>query len=136
MPLAGGSLLLMTARAQEARQETAAARQAHANPTGKVTPWNAMKIATGKVSGRALNANFEFEDGHWIYGVIVVTGNILKEVEIDATSGKVGDVESITPDGEAKETAQELRAAIGGKTTGSNATGSEKDEKDEKPPLR
>lgn len=84
-------------------------------PAGKIAPWEAMKIAVKKAPGsRALNANFEFDEGHWVYGVFVVKGKTLQEVEIDPMTGKVGDVEKITPDGEAKEVRQELMAAIGG----------------------
>jgi uncharacterized membrane protein YkoI len=98
-------------------------------PTGKITPWEAIKIATGKVPGRALNANFEFEDGHWQYGVIVAAGKTLKEIEINAMTGKIGDVETITPAGEAKEVQSELTAALGGKA---HAGGGSEDEKGEK----
>jgi hypothetical protein len=83
-------------------------------PSGKVAPWEAMKIATKKTGGRALGANFEFDDGHWIYGVTVVTKGKLQEVEIDPTSGKIGEVENITPDGEAKETKSDLQKALKG----------------------
>jgi hypothetical protein len=75
-----------------------------------------MRVASKKVGGRALSATFEFEDGHWIYGVKVLTAGHpkqLKEVEINATTGAIGDVEAITPEGEAKETVSELRAALG-----------------------
>lgn len=98
--LLGGSLFLMTARAQQPA------------PKGKITPWEAIKIATGKVSGRPLMANFEFDEGHWIYGVMIVSGKSIKEVEIDPMTGKVGDTENVTPEGEAKEVQQELTAAL------------------------
>ena len=101
--LFGGGLFLQ-ARAQDSKPIPA--------PMGKITPWAAIKIATAHTPGQALNANFEFDEGHWIYGVMIVTKAGLKEVEIDPMSGKVGDVENITPEGEAKETAQELRAAL------------------------
>src|SRR5579871_2684186 len=94
LTLLGGSLFLMTARAQQP------------TPRGKITPWEAMKIATGKVPGRPLNANFEFDEGHWIYGVMVVSGKSIKEVEIDPMTGKVGDTENVTPEGEAREVRQ------------------------------
>ncbi len=101
-------------------------------PTGKITPWAAIKIATQKVPGRALQANYEFDEGKWIYGVMVVSGQTIKEVEIDPMTGKVGDVENVTPEGEAKEMQAELTKAIGGKSAPAKAT-DEKDEKDEKP---
>src|SRR5205809_258 len=43
-----------------------------ATPVCKITPIEAMKIATGKLPGTALNANFEFAEGHWVYAVFVV----------------------------------------------------------------
>lgn len=83
-------------------------------PRGKVTPWAAMKSAAAKVGGKAYNATFEFEDGKWIYGVMVVNNHKMSEVEIDATTGKVGDVESIDPAKEAKEVQGELAKALKG----------------------
>lgn len=132
--LLGGGLFLMTAHAQD----TAAAPKALPKPVGKITPWAAMKIALGKVQGEAINANYEYDEGHWVYGVMVVTPKGLQEVEIDPTSGKVGDVEAITPEGEAKETAQELNAALkrNGVTVSApveKGEADEKGEKDEKP---
>ena len=77
-------------------------------PSAKISPVDAMKLAEGKTGGKAKIATFEFEDGNWIYGVVVVKAHKLMEVEIDATSGKVGDVESFTADSEAKEFRAEL----------------------------
>jgi hypothetical protein len=99
-------------------------------PKCKVTPVEAIKIAKGKVSGRALNANFEFDEGKWVYGVMIVTGKTIKEVEIDPMTGKVGDVETVTPEDEAKEIKDELTKAIGGQV---KSEADEKDEKAEKP---
>ena len=87
----------------------------------------AIHIALGKVPGRVLQANFEFDEGKWVYGVMIVNGKILKEVEIDPMTGKIGDVETVTPEGEAKEVQDELTKAVGGPSTEP-----EKDEKDEK----
>lgn len=83
-------------------------------PSGKITPWQAMKTATQRASGRAVQATFEFEDGKWIYGVIVAGKGKLSEVEIDANTGKVGDVEKIEPASEAKEYEGDLRRALKG----------------------
>lgn len=84
-------------------------------PAGKITPWAAMKIAVAKVPGKALNAMFEFDEGHRVYGVMVLTGKQIKEVEIDPMTGKVGDVENVNPAGEAREVESELKAAISGR---------------------
>ena len=80
---------------------------------GKLGPWDAMKAATGKVPGRAINANYEFEDGKWRYSVFVVAGRTIKEVGVDPMTGKADDVENVDPDKEGKEVAQELKAAMG-----------------------
>lgn len=121
--LLGGGLFRARVQAQEPA------------PTGKITPWAAMKIATEKVPGHALNATYEFDEGHWVYGVMVVTGGTkkeIKEVELDPTTGKVGDVEAVTPEGEAKEMTAELNKALG-KTSNAKKESAEKDdEKDEK----
>ena len=100
-------------------------------PTGKITPWAAIKIATGKVPGRVLNANFELDEGKWVYGVMIVANGKIQEVEIDPTTGKIGDTEEITPEGEAKEIQAELTAALSGKPA---TTAKESDEKPEKKP--
>ncbi|MHB8636863.1 MAG: PepSY domain-containing protein [Fimbriimonadaceae bacterium] len=79
-------------------------------PSGKVAPWTAMKTASVKTGGKAFQATFEYEDGRWQYGVLVVKGGKISEVEINATTGVVGDVEGITPAGEAKEMRADLEA--------------------------
>jgi len=81
-------------------------------PRAKIGPVDAIRIAQGKVAGRAVQANFEFDEGHWVYGVMIAHDHKLSEVEIDPMTGKVGDVEAVTPDGEAKEVKAELSAAI------------------------
>jgi len=80
---------------------------------GKIGPWDAMKSATGKVPGRAINANYEFEDGKWRYSVFVVAGKTIKEVGVDPVTGSSGEVENVDPEKEGKEVAQELKAAMG-----------------------
>jgi len=99
-------------------------------PKCKITPVEAIKIAKGKVAGRALNANFEFDEGKWVYGVMIVSGKKIQEVQIDPMTGKIGDTETVTPDGEAVEMKEELTKAIGGKVPAKVTD--EKDEKDEK----
>ena len=123
--LAGGTGLL----AARAQQKTAAQPE----PKCKISPVKAIEIAKGKVAGRALNANFEYDEGKWVYGVMIVSGNTIQEVEIDPMTGKVGDVEAVTPDGEAKEVQAELTKAIGGAAPAKAEAAGEKEEKDEKP---
>ena len=116
--------------------QTGAIAQKDANkPVGKISPWEAIKIATAKVPGRALNANFEYAEGHWVYGVMVVTNTTpkkIQEIEIDPITGKIGDTEEITPDGEAKEMAAELNTALGNKPAKATPNTGEKAEKPEK----
>ena len=100
-------------------------------PKGRITPWAAIKIATGKVPGRPLLANFELDEGKWVYGVMVVSGKIIKEVEVDPMTGKAGEVEVVTPQGEGKEMQEMLARAVGGQV-GAAHEADEKDEKDEK----
>jgi uncharacterized iron-regulated membrane protein len=83
---------------------------AQADP--KVTPLQAMKAATAKVPGRALNATFEKEDGKWMYTVWVVSGKTLTEVQVDAVSGTVGEAEVFTPEKEAKDVKEELKEEL------------------------
>lgn len=83
-------------------------------PSGKVTPWAAMKTAAAKTGGKPFQATYEFEEGKWSYAVVVVKDGKLSEVEIDANTGKVGDVEGVTPEGEAKEVKAEFAKAAKG----------------------
>lgn len=101
-------------------------------PQCKISPVDAIKIAQAKVKGKTIQANFEFDEGHWVYGVMIVQGNVIKEVEIDPMSGKIGDVETVTPAGEAKEMETALNSAIGIKSTPVKAEKGEKEEKAEK----
>ncbi len=73
-------------------------------PLMKVSPIEALKIATKKLNGgTAFQAIYEFDEGHWVYGVLVVKGHKVTEVSVDPMSGKVLDTESLTADDEAKE---------------------------------
>ncbi len=118
-----GGVALQTAKAAGGKADPA--------PVGKITPWEAIKVATGKVPGRVLCANFELDEGKWVYGVMIVAKGKIQEVEIDPMTGKVGDVEEITPEGEAKEIQAELTTALSGKAA---AAPKESDEKAEKKP--
>ena len=111
---AAASIAFIKAGAQNAR--------GGAVPTGRITPWAAIHIALQRVPGRALQATYEFDGARPDYDVVIVTGKKLKEVELDAVSGKVTDSESVDPRGEASELQAELQHAIGvklSKTSGS-----------------
>jgi hypothetical protein len=107
--LSFGLISVNRASAQEDDERPATAATA---PSGKLGPWDAMKIAGARAHGRPVTATFEFEDGHWIYGVMVASHGKLKEVEIDATTGQLGDIETATPEGEARELRGDLERAI------------------------
>jgi hypothetical protein len=103
----GGSQLIQ-ARAQEGAKSQPA-------PRCNISPVKAIEIAHSRVKGRTLQANFEFDEGKWVYGVMIVHNKTIEEVEIDPLTGKIGDVETVTPEGEAREVQSELTRAIGGK---------------------
>lgn len=100
--------MLSTAAFAQSQEKTAAMVEAKA----KVTPVQAMKAAEGKVGGKAAMAIFEFDEGHWIYGVVVVKDKKLMEVDVDPMTGKAGDSEAVTPEDEGKEFQQELAKLI------------------------
>lgn len=83
-------------------------------PVAKVTPVQAMKAAEGKYGGQAKMALFEFDEGHWVYGVVVLKDKKLIEVDVDPVTGKAGDSEAVTPDDEAKEFKEQLTAILKG----------------------
>jgi uncharacterized membrane protein YkoI len=72
-------------------------------PVAKISPVQAMRAAEAKVGGKATMVLFEFDEGHWIYGVVVVKNQKLMEVDVDPVTGKAGDHEEVTPEDEAKE---------------------------------
>ena len=92
-----------------------------------------MKAATDKVPGsKAFSATYARESNKWLYDVIVIKGKTINEVEVDAATGKVGDTEAGTPEGEGKAMTADLAKAIGAPVTKAAEKG-EADEKDEKP---
>lgn len=109
---ATGAMLATPAFAQDQEKEAPAKSGPMTAPHAKLTPVQAMSIAVAKSGGKATRATFEFDEGHWVYGVLVVKDHKLFEVELDPVTGKVGDTESVTPEDEAKETQQELSAMI------------------------
>jgi len=83
-------------------------------PAAKITPLQAMAAAKKKLGGgTAFQANFEFDEGRWVYGVMVVKGHKISEVEVDPVSGKALDSESVDAVGEAKEVSETLKKIAG-----------------------
>ncbi len=92
------SAALVTGAYAYGRTQTSAPK-----PVAKVTPVQAMQAAEAKTGGKAGMAVFEFDEGHWVYGVIITKNHKLIEVDVDPVSGKAGATEEATPDAEAKE---------------------------------
>ncbi len=113
--IAGAGLALAVGSGMLIRAQSREGADAQPVPKCNISPVRAIEIAQGKVKGRTLQANFEFDEGKWVYGVMIVQGKTIKEIEIDPMSGKVRDVETVTPEGEAKEVQTELSKAIGGR---------------------
>lgn len=84
-----------------------------ARAANRIAPWEAMKIATAKVGGKAIQATYVQEDGKFIYDVVIVKGQKLMEVGVNATTGKAGATETVTPEDEGKEFAADLHKALG-----------------------
>ncbi len=106
--LFGIVLISGTALGQEREDSNEGKHHSMTVPVAELTPVQAMKIAGTKAGGKAVMATFEFDEGHWVYGVLVVKNHKLMEVELDPITGKVGDTESVDPAGEAKEFKHEL----------------------------
>ena len=107
-----GVMLATPAFAQDQEKAAPAKHHAMTTPHAQVTPVQAMAIAEGKTGGKAARVTFEFDEGHWVYGVLIIKNHKLMEVELDPMTGKVGDTEAVTPEDEAKEAHQELAALI------------------------
>ena len=76
----------------------------------KVSPTKAAKIALKKVPGKLRGApKLEHEDGKWQYEVMVTTSKGLKEVNVNADSGKVVSIEGTSPAEEEREAKAEKK---------------------------
>lgn len=95
------------------KEEAEGKETAMTAPQVKITPVQAMKAAEASVGGKAGLAMFEFDEGHWIYGVVVVKDHKLMEVDVDPMTGKAGDHESVTADDESQEFASSLKKLQG-----------------------
>ena len=97
--------------------------------TAKQAQATALKKYPGKLTGKTVLEN---EAGQWQYSVNVLSGKILREVMVDATSGKIADVEVTTKAKEAKEAQAEKANAKAGKAEAKCEKEDEDDEADEK----
>ena len=70
---------------------------AFAAPSFKVSSQQARAIALKKYPGVVLGApKLENEEKGWEYGVMVQSGNVLREVMVDARTGAIASVEKTT----------------------------------------
>ncbi len=79
-------------------------------PHPKIATARAEKIALAKYHGKlAGKTELENEDGKWQYAVMVKTGKTMREVMVDAMSGKIVNTEVVTAAEEAREKAAEAK---------------------------
>ena len=79
-------------------------------PHAKITAARAEKVAIAKFHGKlAGKTDLENEDGKWQYAVMVKTGKTMREVMVDANTGKIASVEVVTAKEEARENAAEAK---------------------------
>lgn len=81
-----------------------------APPKAKLTGLQASRIALNKYHGKIVGkVVLENEEGTWQYAVSIQSGRRLREVMIDANTGKIAHVEITTSAKEAKEAAAERK---------------------------
>lgn len=81
-----------------------------ANPAHRITAAQAQKAALRKYTGKVVGkVALENEDGSWQYSVNVRSGKVLREVMVDAKSGKIASVEVTSAKEEARENAAEKK---------------------------
>lgn len=79
-------------------------------PHTKITADQAKKVAFAKYPGKLVGKiELENEEGKWQYAVTIRSGKILREVMVDANTGKIANVEVTTDKKEAKEKAEEAK---------------------------
>jgi hypothetical protein len=87
-------------------------------PKVKITTAQANKIAATKFHGKVVGMTpLENEEGKWEYGVMVRSGKTLREVMVNAMSGKIDSVEVTTLSKEVAEKKAD-EAAMHGKKPG------------------
>ncbi len=97
-------------------------------PKVKVSASQANHIALKKFPGKIVGKTaLENEEGKWQYGVLVRSGKTLREVMVNAKTGKIDSVEVTT---DAKENAEKIEDAAKAKKSSSKET--EDDDKKEK----
>ncbi len=102
----------------------------HASAHAKIGAARANAIVLKRFHGH-LNGKttLENEEGVWQYGVMVRSGRVLREVMVDAYSGKVANVEVTTASKERVEKKQDAAAAKS-KLTGKKPEAAERGERE------
>ncbi len=77
----------------------------------KISAAQARKVALAKYPGKVVGKiELENEEGTWQYAVMIQSGKKLREVMVNAKTGKIDNVEVTTAAKEAKEKAEEEKA--------------------------
>lgn len=103
----------------------AGAQRSHA-PKVKLTVERANAIALKKVPGTIVGKTaLENEEGRWQYGVMVRSGKTLREIMVNANTGRIDSVEVTTASKEAVEAANDKmhREVTGGRQTPAHRSG-------------
>ncbi len=106
--VAAGLLLSGAIQAAPAHKAPARATQTHAKITVEQARAAALKKFPGKVVGKT---PLENEEGTWQYGVMVQSGKMLREVMVNAKTGKIDSVEVTTASKEGAEAKAEAAQA-------------------------
>lgn len=106
--LAGGVGLLTTLGLAVSMSSVAIAKKA---PHFRISAAQATAIVLNKFPGKVTEkAVLEDEEGTWQYGVMVRSGHTLREVMVDAKTGKIANVEVTTVGKENVEQKAEIAA--------------------------
>lgn len=120
--LAMGALTLAfsftaVAQAAPAKRAHPAAAKSHAKITAAQAEAAALRKYPGKVTAKT---KLENEEGVWQYGVMVQSGKTLREIMVNATTGRIDNVEmtnAATENKEAKAEAAKAKASPRGAKT-------------------
>jgi hypothetical protein len=89
---------------------------AQSKPKPKISMEQATTIALQKENGTVKSSELEKEHGRWIYSFDISTPSGIREVNVDANTGKIVENSKETAADEAREAAQEHKQK-GKKTT-------------------
>jgi uncharacterized membrane protein YkoI len=101
--LVAGSL----SAAASPKDDNDAAEQAKWAKSAKITPHQAQRIAQKEVSGKILETDLDENDGVVVYDVVIYDGKTVKEITLNAKTGKVL---KVAIDNEADQKLKDLRS--------------------------